>query len=82
VADRWGRSASERGRARGSGWQVGPACQRERGRGVGRFRARGSGPAIGPTGEARARGGGEAAAAWVGFSPAGGRELSLFLFIF
>jgi hypothetical protein len=30
AADRWGRSASERERARKSGWQVGPARQRER----------------------------------------------------
>ena len=31
AADRWGRSASERERARERGWQVGLACQRERG---------------------------------------------------
>jgi hypothetical protein len=30
AADRWGRSASGRERARESGWQVGPAHQRER----------------------------------------------------
>jgi hypothetical protein len=45
--------------------------------------ARGSGPTMGRKGEARARGGGEADAAWAGFSPVGGeRELSLFPFIF
>jgi hypothetical protein len=41
AADRWGRSASERERARERGWQVGLARQRERVRGVrGRLRAR------------------------------------------
>jgi hypothetical protein len=34
AADRWGRSASERERARERGWQVGLACQRERRRGA------------------------------------------------
>jgi hypothetical protein len=34
AADWWGWSASERERARGSGWQVGPARQRERGKGA------------------------------------------------
>jgi hypothetical protein len=56
ATDRWGRSASERERARERGWQVELACQRERRRG-----ARGSGPAIGPKGGragARKRGGG------------------------
>jgi hypothetical protein len=38
AADRWGRSASGRERARESGWQVGPARQRERG-GAERLRA-------------------------------------------
>jgi hypothetical protein len=33
AADRWGRSASVREHARESGWQVGPACRRERERG-------------------------------------------------
>jgi hypothetical protein len=50
AADRWGRTASERERTRGSGWQVGPACQRERGRGARSGCARGNGPAIGPKG--------------------------------
>jgi hypothetical protein len=41
AADRWGRSASERERARERGWQVGLARQRERVRGArGRLRAR------------------------------------------
>jgi hypothetical protein len=34
AADRWGRSTSERERAREKGWQVGLARQRERGRGA------------------------------------------------
>jgi hypothetical protein len=41
AADRWGRPASVRERARGRGWQVGLACQRERRRGARRrLRAR------------------------------------------
>jgi hypothetical protein len=61
TADRWGRSASERERARESGWQVGLACQRGRARGRANGCARGSGLAIGPKGGsagARERGGG------------------------
>jgi hypothetical protein len=34
MADRWGRSASERERASERGWRVGLACQRERVRGA------------------------------------------------
>jgi hypothetical protein len=79
AADRWGLSASERERARESGWQVGLACQRERERGG----ARGSGPAIGPKGGsagARERGGGRGLGR---IRPSRGGELSLFfLFIF
>jgi hypothetical protein len=77
AADWWGWSASERERARGSGWQVGPARQRERGRGARSGCAcAGAGRQWAERGEARARGGGEAAVAWVGFSPAGGRAFS------
>jgi hypothetical protein len=82
AADRWGRSASGRERARESGWQVGPARQQER-EGERSGCARESGPAMGRKGgEVRARGG-EAAAAWAGSSPARGEKGFLFyLFIF
>jgi hypothetical protein len=78
ATDRWGRSASERERARERGWQVELACQRER---EGGERA-GVGRLLGRREDARARGRGEAAAAWARFGPAGGKELFLFLFIF
>jgi hypothetical protein len=80
AADRWGRSASERERARERGWQVGLACQRERGERSGGF-MRGSGPAIGPKGGCAGAREGEAAATWARFGPAGG-EKSFFLFLF
>ena len=82
AADRWGRSASERERARESGWQVGLACQRERARGRASGCARESGPAIGPKGGSagpRERGGGRGLGQiW----PSRGGELSLFFFLF
>jgi hypothetical protein len=58
AADRWGRSASERERARGSGWQVGPVRQRERGRGAAAARAREQADNGMKGGGAGARGGG------------------------
>jgi hypothetical protein len=66
AAGRWGRLVSER----------------ERG-GAERLRARESGPAMGQKGgEARARGGGTAAAAWARSSPARGRRVFSFTFYF
>jgi hypothetical protein len=57
AADRWGRSASERECARGSGWLVGLARQRERREGSAeRLRAR-VGRLLGRKGEVQARGG-------------------------
>jgi hypothetical protein len=47
-----------------------------------RLHTRGSGPAMGRKGETRARGGGEAATAWVGFGPTGGRRAFYFSFYF
>jgi hypothetical protein len=82
AADRWGRSANERERARESGWQVGLACQRERARGRASGCARESGPAIGPKGGsagARERGGGRGLGR---IRPSRGGELSLFFFFF
>jgi hypothetical protein len=83
AADRWGRSVSERERARERGWQVGLACQRERGgERAGGF-ARGSGPAIGPKGgRAGARDGGRRPRHGLDLAQQGGEELFLFLFIF
>jgi hypothetical protein len=81
AADRWGRSASGRERARESGWQVGSAHQRER-EGERSGCARESGPAMGRKGgEARARGGRRPRH---GLDPAqlGGSGFSLLLFIF
>jgi hypothetical protein len=78
AADRWGRSATERERARESGWQVGLACQRERARGHASSCARGSGPAIGPKGGsagARERGGGRGLGR---IRPSRGRAFSFF----
>jgi hypothetical protein len=84
AADRWGRSASERERERERDWQVGLACQRERGgEHAGGF-VRGSGPANGSKGGSAGAsggggggvGGGEAAAAWARFGPARGRAFS------
>jgi hypothetical protein len=60
VAGRWGRLVSER-----EGGEHGAAT---------RVRERAGNGSKG--GEARARGGGEAAAAWVGFIPVGGRAFS------
>jgi hypothetical protein len=77
AVDRWGRSARERERARERGWQVGLACQRERGReraGVDRL--------LGRREDARAQGRGEAAATWTRFGPAGGRRAFPFSFYF
>jgi hypothetical protein len=83
AADRWGRSASERERARERvagrwGWLV---SERERGGARAAARAR-AGRLMGRKGEARARGRGEAAATWAGFGPAGGRAFSFFSFYF
>jgi hypothetical protein len=83
AADRWGRSASERERARGSGWQVGLARQREREEGSAeRLRVReraGNGPKGGSAG-ARGRGGGRGMGR---IQPSRGEEsLLFFLFIF
>jgi hypothetical protein len=65
-----------------SGWRVGMAHQREKGRaqgGLARVRRQaGDGPKGGVAG---ARGG-DAAAAWLGFGPARGREGFLFFFLF
>jgi hypothetical protein len=70
-------SARERGAGRW-GWFA-----RERGGECAGGFARGSGPAIGPKGgRAGAREGGEAAAAWARFSPAGGRRAFSFSFSF
>jgi hypothetical protein len=80
AADRWGRSASERERARESGWQVGLARQRVGGRESRSGCARGSGPAIGPKGGsagARGRGGGRDMG-WI--QPSRGEESFLFFF--
>jgi hypothetical protein len=65
-ADGWGRFVSERERERRAGW-----------------RARGSRPEMGRgKGVAGARGGGEVAATWAGFSPARGEGFSFsFYFI-
>jgi hypothetical protein len=83
AADRWGRSASGRGRARESGWQVGPVHQRERERERSRAAARARNrPERGRKGEKRGCEGGESGRAWAGFSPARGGGFSLFLFIF
>jgi hypothetical protein len=61
---------------------VGLACQREK-EGSARAAVRaGVGRLLGRKEDARARGRGEAAAAWARFGPAGGEELFLFLFIF
>jgi hypothetical protein len=59
------------------GWLV---SEREGGERGAAARA-GAGRLLGRKGEARARGGGEAAAAWAGFSPAGGKSF-LFFFLF
>jgi hypothetical protein len=81
AADRWGWSASERERARGSGLQVGPTRHRERGRGAGWLRARGSRLAMGRKGGVRARGGGRRPRN--GLNPAQqGGEGFLFFFLF
>jgi hypothetical protein len=82
AADRWGRTASEREHVRGSGWQVGPACQRERGRGARSSCARGNGPTIGPKGGSagvRGRGGGRGMGQ---IQPSRGEESFLFFFLF
>jgi hypothetical protein len=80
AADRWGRSASERERERERDWQVGLACQRERGgEHAGGF-VRGSGPANGPKGgSAGARGEGRRPRHGLDLAQQGGE---LFLFIF
>jgi hypothetical protein len=81
AADRWGRSASEREHARGSGWMVGLARQRERREGSAeRLHAR-VGRLLGRKGEVRARGG-RRPRAWAEFSPAGGRRAFSFSFYF
>jgi hypothetical protein len=80
AADRWGRSASERERARERGWQVGLACQREKEGSVRAAVRAGVGRLLGRREDTRARGRGEAAATWVRFGPAGGKELFLFIF--
>jgi hypothetical protein len=85
AADWWGRSASGRGHARESGWQVGLARQREREREreAERLRARETGRKWAERGRnAGARGGGTAAAHGLDSAQQGGRGFSLFLFIF
>jgi hypothetical protein len=84
ATDQWGRSASERERARERGWQVGLARQRERVRGArGRLRAReraGYWAEKGGSTGARGRGGGRGMGR---IRPSRrGRSFSLFLFIF
>jgi hypothetical protein len=82
AADRWGRSASERERARGSGWQVGPARQRERGRGARSGCARGgAGRQWAERGKRGREGEGRRPRHGPDSAQQGG-ELSLFLFIF
>jgi hypothetical protein len=76
AAERWGRSTSGRGCARESGWQVGPARQRERERGVERLRARETGQKGAERGRNAGARGGESGRAWAGFSPARGRVFS------
>jgi hypothetical protein len=81
AADRWGRSASKREHARGSGWQVGPVRQRERGRGAAAARA-GTCRQWAESGGAGARGGRRARH---GLNPAqhgGERVFSFSFFIF
>jgi hypothetical protein len=81
VADRWGRSASERERARERGWQVGLACQRERERGkrAGGF-ARGpaNGPMGGGAGARAGEGGRDMGQIW----PSRGEKAFSFFFLF
>jgi hypothetical protein len=83
AADRWGRSASERERARERGWQVGLACQREReGETRGRLRAR---EWAGQWAEGRMRGregGGRRPRHGPDLAQQGGRKLFLFSFYF
>jgi hypothetical protein len=82
AADRWGRSASERERARERGWQVGLACQRERERSVRVASRVGVGWLMGRREDARARGRGKAAATWARLGPTGGRRAFSFSFCF
>jgi hypothetical protein len=81
AADRWGRSASERERARERGWQVGLARQREREERAGGF-ARGSGPANGPkggcVGAREGEGGRDMGQTW----PSRGEKSFFFFFLF
>jgi hypothetical protein len=83
AANRWGRSASERERARRSGWQVGLARQRERGRGARSGCARaGAGRQWAERGK-RGREGEGGGRGMGRIQPSRGeRELSLFPFIF
>jgi hypothetical protein len=83
AADRWGRSASGRERARESGWQVGPARQRERERerAWGGLCAREKQAGNGPKGEKHGCEGGERPRHGLDSAQQGG-GFSFFLFIF
>jgi hypothetical protein len=82
AADRWGRSASERERARERGWQVGLACQREK-EGSARAASRaGVGRLLGRKEDARARGRGEGGRGMDQIWPSKGEKSFFFFFLF
>jgi hypothetical protein len=82
ATDRWGRSASGSERAREGGWQVGLACQRERGSAE-RAGARAEAGREWAEGGARAREGGGVAGVGPRFGPTGqGEGFSFFFLLF
>jgi hypothetical protein len=82
AADRWGRSASERERARESGWQVGSARQREREGAIGAAARAGAGRHWADGGGARAQGGERRPRHGLNPAQQGGQEGFLFFFLF